>query len=270
MNTYTVGQAMNLKSEPICFAIDRPNVIDSYIFLHFINPVDIRIGNKVVHTTENACMIYPPQMPQYYVAGSVPLLHNYIHFNINNMKEYKEVELPLGVLFSTTKQYELTKMVEEIELNLLLNINNFENRRDDFPLICSSLLHDIFTYLHQDLELTKNIKYYSITANFEKVRKLMYENPSEWNVDKMANAIPLSRSRFSVKYRQIFGISPNEDIMEAALQLAERLLINSKKTIADIAHECGFNSTEYFIRLFHGKKGSTPGNFRKGKQKTGL
>jgi len=47
------------------------------------------------------------------------------------------------------------------------------------------------------------------------------------------------------------------------LRRAEYLLKHVSLTAKQIAAECGFSSAEHFSRLFHSRRGYSPGQFRK-------
>ena len=44
---------------------------------------------------------------------------------------------------------------------------------------------------------------------------------------------------------------------------AEKLLVSSTLSVTEIAMQCGFGSTSYFIRLFQKQKKRTPLQFRR-------
>ena len=78
----------------------------------------------------------------------------------------------------------------------------------------------------------------------------------------MAAFVHLSRSRFSVKYHELFGVTPNEDLISASLGLADRLL-EGAMSITDIAYECGFHDSNYFSLQFKKATGLPPRDFAK-------
>lgn len=57
--------------------------------------------------------------------------------------------------------------------------------------------------------------------------------------------------------------SPNRMIINRILLEAKRLLLYTDKPVKEIAYNLGYEDPAYFNRLFTGKTGSTPTNFRK-------
>lgn len=95
------------------------------------------------------------------------------------------------------------------------------------------------------------------------LRDAVRQNPEKWNVDSMAEAYGLTRSRFSVLYKKIFGASPDKEKREFLNQKARDLLSSTDKSVQKIAAECGYNECENFIRAFRNCNGMSPLQFRK-------
>ena len=262
MPLYVVEQCIHLKKQEIGFCINRPHGTQCFIFLHFINPVEIEFGGQLIHTAPNACFIYPPGVPQHYLARTHPLFHNYIHFSVREEAPFREECPPLNRIFYTDYQDEITELVEEIQVNKAIQSNNFEDRTDDFDLLMSNDMQILFRKLRDEQRHRITSGVYSASATFEQLRNRIYRAPKNWDVSTMAAFVHLSRSRFSVKYHELFGVTPNEDLISASLGLADRLL-EGAMSITDIAYECGFSSPEYFIRLYKRRRGRTPGQYRR-------
>ena len=84
-----------------------------------------------------------------------------------------------------------------------------------------------------------------------------------WTVREMADLEGLNPTQFAMEYSKQFGASPIDDLIDARLQRAEYLLKHVSLTAKQIAAECGFSSPEHFNRLFHARRGYSPGQFRK-------
>ena len=76
---------------------------------------------------------------------------------------------------------------------------------------------------------------------------------------RMTNMTEVSFSRF---FKQRTGISFIDSLIEIRLGHASRLLIDSTKSIAEVAYQCGFNNLSNFNRAFKIKKTCTPKEFR--------
>ncbi|MGE8080569.1 bifunctional transcriptional activator/DNA repair enzyme AdaA [Peribacillus loiseleuriae] len=64
-------------------------------------------------------------------------------------------------------------------------------------------------------------------------------------------------------FKKVKGITPIEYIQQIRINKAEKYLLLSDRTIADIAMSVGMPNTPYFITLFKKKTGRTPKEYRK-------
>lgn len=83
----------------------------------------------------------------------------------------------------------------------------------------------------------------------------------EITVEELATAASLSRFHFSRMFKAATGRSPSRFIGNLRLDLAKSLLV-AGKSIADVAHVCGFSSESNFARSFRRATGRTPGQYR--------
>lgn len=73
----------------------------------------------------------------------------------------------------------------------------------------------------------------------------------------------LSESHFRRLFKDQIGISPKEYQTDVKLKVAMAMLRDKKKSILDIALECGFDSLCNFNRQFKNKTGQPPSVWRK-------
>ena len=112
-------------------------------------------------------------------------------------------------------------------------------------------------------QIKKTPRKKSVQERLASLRELVRKNPEKWNVDSMAESFRLTRSRFSVLYKQTFGASPDKEKREFLNQKARDLLSSTNKSVQKIAAECGYNECENFIRAFRNCNGMSPLQFRK-------
>ncbi|MBR3099425.1 MAG: helix-turn-helix transcriptional regulator [Clostridia bacterium] len=96
------------------------------------------------------------------------------------------------------------------------------------------------------------------------LRQRILNRPQEnWSVPDMADRLHLSAGYLQLLYKQRFGISCMEDVIQSRLRLAQDYLAHTNMSVAEIAALCGYRSTEHFCRQFHRTNGMTPGQYRK-------
>ncbi|MBR5687016.1 MAG: response regulator [Prevotella sp.] len=81
---------------------------------------------------------------------------------------------------------------------------------------------------------------------------------ADFNVDKLADEVGLSRTQLHRKMKEITGISTGEFIRNIRLQQAARLIREGKVNIAQVAYSVGFNNQTYFSTVFKRYYGMTP------------
>jgi AraC family transcriptional regulator of arabinose operon len=83
------------------------------------------------------------------------------------------------------------------------------------------------------------------------------------NIDALCNEAFMSKTNFFRTFKDTFGLSPVEFIIQERIGLAKMLLKNPSINISEVCFKSGFNNLNYFIRLFKRFEGITPGLYLK-------
>lgn len=78
----------------------------------------------------------------------------------------------------------------------------------------------------------------------------------------VARRAGISMDRFERQARQVFHLTPRQLLAQARLDAASRLLRETDRSVADIAHACGYTDHSAFSRQFRAMVGSTPRAYR--------
>lgn len=81
----------------------------------------------------------------------------------------------------------------------------------------------------------------------------------EWNVDRAAERAALSRRRFTEVFRQQFGRTFAEYLIELRLKHAAALLEAGDLSVVEAVFSSGFNDLSHFYRAFRSRYGMPPG-----------
>ena len=81
---------------------------------------------------------------------------------------------------------------------------------------------------------------------------------------ELARSAKLPTARFARLIKRIFGVTPIQLIAKTRIAAASRLLRETDRSIAEIAHECGFYDHSAFTRAFRAVTSVTPTQFRAG------
>jgi AraC family transcriptional regulator, transcriptional activator for feuABC-ybbA operon len=127
----------------------------------------------------------------------------------------------------------------------------FEDEDPPIRLKVKSLILYLLHMLCADLSIpdpviAKSIKY--IEANIG----------AKVTIDDLANEAGLSKRHYHKLFRESYGTTPIEYINRRKMKIARELLEMNKLMIYQIAHELGYESPEYFSRLFKTTYGVSP------------
>ena len=99
----------------------------------------------------------------------------------------------------------------------------------------------------------------------EKITQLVEDNLSSEKIDitYLSDKMCMSGSTLYRKMKALTGLSTNEYIRKVKMQNAERLLLEGKYNISEIAYKIGMNSTGYFRQCFKDEFGVSPSDYLK-------
>ena len=101
-------------------------------------------------------------------------------------------------------------------------------------------------------------------AKLEQVRQLVRQHPEkQWSLAEMAQRSGYSVSRFSALYKDRFGISPKQDLLNVRIDKACKMLQYTAATVSEVSEACGFQSIYYFSKYFKLAKGVSPREYVK-------
>lgn len=80
----------------------------------------------------------------------------------------------------------------------------------------------------------------------------------------LARQAHVSVSHLTALFRHHLGCGPVTYHRRMRLQYASRLLRNPRYRMSEVANLCGFDDVNYFVRLFRGEFGQSPGRWRRG------
>jgi DNA-binding response OmpR family regulator/nitrogen-specific signal transduction histidine kinase len=99
---------------------------------------------------------------------------------------------------------------------------------------------------------------------FERFHALIDENmKGTLDMDYLTDKLNMSISSMYRKIKALTGIGTNEYIRHYKMRYAEKLLLENKYTISEIAYEVGFSSLPYFRKCFKEEFGVNPSDYLK-------
>lgn len=94
--------------------------------------------------------------------------------------------------------------------------------------------------------------------------RALHGKPAEpWTVEKLATLSNMSRSAFAARFKARLGEAPLEYLTRWRMFRAGVLLRHTERSLAEIAHDVGYESDAALSKAFHRVVGMAPGTFRK-------
>jgi len=245
------------------FFVQREDGQPAYNLVHFQSPVIVSTNGADIITENNACILYTPGHRQEYRNYKGLLINDYLTFTTNTHDYPSRFNLPENYVFYVRNGEEITKRLEWISWAVA---DKTEPHGDDIVEAITELFSTLVDLWVDNNPSAKRL--FETKRRFLWLRNEMRRNPRNWSVDKMAKQVWLTRSRFSVLYNEFFGTSPNVDLTNMKIEYAKTLLETTNESVANVSHACGYDSTEYFIRVFNRHVKNTPLQYRKSTKKS--
>jgi len=83
------------------------------------------------------------------------------------------------------------------------------------------------------------------------------------SLSDVALSVDLSPFHFLRVFRRVTGTTPHQYLIGARIRLAARLLLDSDRSITEIAYDVGFQDLSNFVRTFHKVVGCSPRIYRR-------
>ena len=81
-------------------------------------------------------------------------------------------------------------------------------------------------------------------------------------VARLAKVAGCSVPHLHEEFRRHMDTTPHQAVIQRRLQEARKRLLESRDSIKEISHACGFSDPAAFVRTFKLSTGTTPGTFR--------
>jgi AraC family transcriptional regulator len=147
----------------------------------------------------------------------------------------------------------------------------FEHPEEDNSLLVDHIALLLQSHLYQTYSATPawNPKARGGLAPWQESRakEAMDANlDKEINIARLAYECGLSASQFARAFRQSTGCPPHRWRLQRRIERAQDLLLNSDKTLVEIAKACGFSDQSHLTRAFGQIVGTSPGLWRRARR----
>ncbi len=152
-------------------------------------------------------------------------------------------------------------------MNILLDnmLWEFHNRYRGYSWALRLKLIELLITLMRDNRFRIPVKGLKSFSNTRIQDVILYLNTDYMNpiaVEDVLRTCALGRSQFHALFKAETGQTFTEYLSGIRCDKAAEFLVNSDRTILDIAVSCGFNNLSHFYHVFNKKKGKSPKKYR--------
>ena len=242
------------------FSLHREKGRSDYLFVLYKSPVRVLVNGSYTDVGPGKGIMFDKHKIQsYYPSSSGGLLHDFIHFDLeNDFEKMLFSDIPLGLPLDFSLPDTVSDAIACIKKELNGSFSKYKNN-------ILTNLGIVFLYRVKDSADCGdiNIRKRDNFKNLYNIRTEIYRNPQrEWDIDSICGGACMSRSYLQHLYREFFGMSCTEDIISARITKAKSLLLSGNLKVGAIAEKCGYRNTTHFIKQFKNRVGMSPDKYR--------
>jgi len=227
-----------------------------YLLMHFKNNFFIEVDGKRMGGKAGDFVLHAPNGN--YAHGSLSaregFINDWMFFSADDSELEFLQKMPYDRPVSNGDTKSFSKFFSEILTENLYN--------DEFSkALISNHIYQLLITLKR-AETNENKAKNKLHHEFNELRLHIHKHCNqEWTLETMAKKSGYSASHFCALYKQFFGITPIDDLLNARLQTAKELIVLKNHKIGEIASLCGFSSIHYFSEFFKKKTGKSPSEY---------
>ncbi len=242
------------------FYVSRPSGSGDHLLLILKSESIFTLNGEDVHVPANTFFLFPEGMPQFY--RCVPqheFVNDWIHFSFEDQESewFRAKNVPVGIPVPLRSIEFFSYCIKSIsDENSTSHLHKSDSISHYFWLLCNKVSEQV----HEQAQITVSSRHEMMLI----IRNKIYTAPFlEWSIDWAAHETCMSRSSFQHHYKEQFGVTFIQDLIDSRLSRARMLLHTTNMSIQDIAAQCGYRSYEHFARQFRAQCGMSPGDFRR-------
>lgn len=196
------------------------------------------------------------------------------HPMLLSASNYLAKKYVLPIIENGTLDYFFLKENDEKQKQILDAIVRIKELEDDpcFEIKAMSVLHDLWLGLYEVLPRTKENEVI-VNEDLHKVQKmlsLIHRSYSDnISLEDICMAGAVGKTKGTQIFTQYLNMTPVEYLVNYRLEVAAKQLVETNKSVTDIALESGFSDSSYFARAFRKGMGMSPLEYRENRRTKG-
>lgn len=241
------------------FFIDRPEGSGDYLLLLLKTDSIFTLDGKDVLVPQNTFFLYREGSPQYYRCVPQQVFSNdWVHFSFEDHE--LEQFLSLGIPFDTPIAVDQIHFLSFCVKSAAYEIYSANLNREKSAKIYMEL---IFLKIQEQMQSMRTAVLPPKYEMLSTIRNKIYSKPYEMRtVEIAAHEVRMSKSSFQHLYKQQFGTTFIQDLIQSRMSYAKMLLTATNLNITEIAEQCGYQCYAHFVRQFRKQIGMTPSEYR--------
>ncbi|PHN05471.1 hybrid sensor histidine kinase/response regulator transcription factor [Flavilitoribacter nigricans] len=187
-----------------------------------------------------------PKMDGFELLKKLKDSDEYRHIPVVMLTARSEMQDKLKALRIGVDDYLLKPFVEDELLSRVQNLlGNYQNRQRELP---------------EQLPAKADVSAADLLwlEELETILRKEVSNP-EFTFIQLESRLFISRSQLQRRIKKITGLTPNKYFREIKLQVARELLESGQvRTVNEVAHAVGFDTTKYFSKIYEMRYGKRP------------
>ena len=260
------------RSLPADFAMPQMEVAETHYSIGMILTGDRRIitpfGQFDAHAGDVTTM--PPLVYHRTFSTSETPYTNYLIKISDKLAERFQREISTNIWNSVFEQ-KLLSFSEEDRLHIeriMQDMHSVYEKTESYSeVILTGLLYHLVVFLHNNT-MEKNRQFFKEELSTEILDAMFYMEQhyaEDLRLPLVATKTGFSEGYFSRLFSSQTGLSFTDYLINIRILRAKELLLQTNKSISEIAIETGFSGGDYFSSVFSRKEGMTPSAFRKNK-----
>lgn len=240
------------------YTIDRPNGHPDYVLVHLWQSVTMTVDGETFITRPSSFIIYSRDYYQKWIAGEEGIVHDWIHLGGDVPSLLEAAGLEFNKVYYPHSPDFITKICEDLEIE-------FYSKRMFSQELCMLGVERLIYLVSRRCQEYEPAKINTIVAQrLRAIRTDMLSNLKQsHDIEEYARQLSVCPSKFYSMYKNLFGISPQKDIINARIEKAKGYLVSGFFSVEETAYMLGYTNPFHFIRQFKQMQNMTPGEYAK-------